>query len=201
MAAPFLLQYPFYSGIAVVMADSGLAAMLVELFVKLSSATTLPFFAFLSGGLLNVFVPSGGGQWAVQGPIMMSAAMEVGANLPRTAMAVALGDQWTNLIQPLAIVPVLAIAQIPLRKIMGYCFIALLYTGAIFAVALLLFECDLRRRPALVLVKSHEVHDLFDRAPFGDHGVGGKGVVGVPHRDADHDHLVLRDLGVFAHDG
>ena len=86
----------------------------------------------------NLFIPSGGGQWAVQGPIMMGAAQELGADLPRVAMSVALGDQWTNLIQPLAIMPVLAIAGISVRKIMGFTFFALLWSGVVFAVALLL---------------------------------------------------------------
>lgn len=137
VAAPFLLQYPFYAGIAGVMAASGLANTVVELFVRISSAGTLPFYGFLSGGLLNIFIPSGGGQWAVQGPVMMAAAIQLGADIPRSAMAVALGDQWTNMIQPLGIVPVLAIAQIPLRKMIGYCFVALVYSGFLFGLALL----------------------------------------------------------------
>ncbi len=139
IAAPFLLQYPFYSGIAGVMADSGLAQQLVDAFAAISTDATLPFFAFLSGGLLNLFVPSGGGQWAVQGPIMMSAAAEVGASLPRVAMGVALGDQWTNLIQPLAIIPVITIAGIPLRKVMGYTLVGLFWSGLLFSLALLFF--------------------------------------------------------------
>lgn len=139
VAVPFLLQYPFYAGIAAVMADSGLAEIVIGLFVQVSSPVTLPLFTFLSGGVLNIFIPSGGGQWAVQGPIMMSAALEVGANVPRVAMAVALGDQWTNLIQPLSIVPVITIAQVPLREIMGYCFFALIFSGVLFSVALLVF--------------------------------------------------------------
>ena len=139
VAVPFLLQYPFYAGISGVMADSGLATMVVELFTSISSPASLPFFGFLSGGVLNLFVPSGGGQWAVQGPIMMEAAQRVGADLPRVAMSVAFGDQWTNLVQPLAIIPVLTIAGIHLREIMGYCFVALLWTGLIFSAALLFF--------------------------------------------------------------
>ncbi|MGE4606604.1 MAG: TIGR00366 family protein [Myxococcota bacterium] len=139
IAVPFLLQYPFYAGIAGLMADSGLARMVVELFVSISSAESLPLFGFLSGGLLNLFIPSGGGQWAVQGPIMMAAAQQLGADLPRVAMSVALGDQWTNLIQPLAIIPVLAIAGISVREIMGYTFVALLWSGMIFSLALILF--------------------------------------------------------------
>jgi short-chain fatty acids transporter len=139
VAVPFLLQYPFYAGIAGIMSDSGLARMVVEFFVSISTAQTLPLFGFLSGGLLNLFIPSGGGQWAVQGPIMMAAAQEIGADLPRVAMSVALGDQWTNLIQPLALVPVLAIAGIGVRHIMGYTFIALLWSGLVFGLALTLF--------------------------------------------------------------
>ncbi len=139
IAAPFLLQYPFYAAIAGMMGDSGLAQMLVDFFVSISSAQTLPVFGLLSGGLLNLFIPSGGGQWAVQGPIMMAAAQELGADLPRVAMSVALGDQWTNLIQPLAIVPVLTIAGISVRRIMGYTFVALLWSGIVFAAALALF--------------------------------------------------------------
>ncbi len=139
VAVPFLLQYPFYAGIAGIMSDSGLARLVVEFFISISSAGTLPLFGFLSGGLLNLFIPSGGGQWAVQGPIMMVAAQEIGADLPRVAMAVALGDQWTNLVQPLALVPVLAIAGISVRHIMGYTFIALLWSGLVFTLALVLF--------------------------------------------------------------
>ena len=139
VVVPFLLQYPLYAGIAGMMADSGLARMVVELFVSISSAETLPSFVFLSSGLLNFFIPSGGGQWAVQGPIVIAAAQGIGADLTRVAMAVALGDQWTNLIQPLALIPVLTIAGISLRKVVGYTFIALLWSGTVFVVALIFF--------------------------------------------------------------
>lgn len=139
IAIPFLLQYPFYAGIAGMMAESGLARMTVEFFISVANSHSLPFFGFLSGGLLNFFIPSGGGQWAVQGPIMLSAAAEIGAGIPRTAMAVSLGDQWTNLIHPMALIPIVAITGVEGRKIMGYTFVALLWTGLLFSAALLLF--------------------------------------------------------------
>ncbi|MFT4714806.1 MAG: short-chain fatty acids transporter, partial [Candidatus Azotimanducaceae bacterium] len=139
VASVFLLQYPFYAGVAAVMGDSGLADMLVAVFVNASTAETLPLFSFLSGGVLNMFIPSGGGQWVVQGPIMVAAAQSLGADLPRVAMSVALGDQWTNLIQPLSIVPVIAIAQVPLRQVMGYCFFAFIFSGVVFSAALYFF--------------------------------------------------------------
>ena len=139
IAVPFLLQYPFYAGIAGLMAESGLAQMTVELFISVANSHSLPFFGFLSGGLLNFFIPSGGGQWAVQGPIILSSAVEIGADIPRTAMAVALGDQWTNLIHPLALIPIVAITGVEGRKIMGYTFVAILWSGLLFSIALLLF--------------------------------------------------------------
>ena len=139
IAAPLLLHYPFYAGIAGLLRESGLAAMVVELFVSISTVHTLPLFGFLSGGLLNLFIPSGGGQWAVQGPIMIAAATEIGVDFPRIAMSVALGDQWTNLLQPLVVIPVIAIAGINVRDVMGYMLFAVLWSGAIFSLALLLF--------------------------------------------------------------
>ncbi len=138
VVGPFLLQYPFYAGIAGMMADTGLARMVVDLFVQISTAETLPITTFFSGAILNLFIPSGGGQWVVQGPIAMQSAIELGADVPLTAMAVSFGDQWTNLIQPLIAIPVLAIAGLHVRDIMGYCAVALLYTGPIFIVSLLI---------------------------------------------------------------
>ena len=135
---PFLLQYPFYAGIAGMMAATGLAQIVVNLFVEISTAQTLPIASFFSGAVLNLFIPSGGGQWADQGPIAMQAAVELGADIPKVAMAVAFGDEWTNLIHPLIAFPVLAIAGLQARDIMGYCAVALLYTGPIFLISLLL---------------------------------------------------------------
>jgi len=139
VVGPFLLQYPFYAGLMGLMRDSGLGGMVVALFTQVATAETLPLYSFFSAGLLNIFVPSGGGQWALQGPIVVDAALQLGADIPRVAMAVAMGDQWTNLIQPLFAIPLLAIAGLHIRDIMGYCVIALIFTGAIFVSALTFF--------------------------------------------------------------
>ena len=135
---PILLQYPFYAGIMGMMLDTGLAKVMAGWFVSISTAQTLPFWSMISGGLINLFVPSGGGQWAVQGPVMIEAARELGADLPRVAMGVAIGDQWTNMIQPFWTIPALAIVGLGVRDIMGYTVIAFLWSGLIFAAGLLL---------------------------------------------------------------
>lgn len=139
VAAPFLLQYPFYAGIAGMMATTGLAQLAVNALVAVGGVDYLPLWSFVSAAILNIFIPSGGGQWAIQGPIVVQAALETGASLPHTIMAVMLGDQWTNLIHPLVLVPVAAIAGLQVRQLLGYCATALIFTGAVFFGALLLY--------------------------------------------------------------
>jgi len=132
-----LIQYPFYAGIMGIMAGSGLASLMAGWFTSVASAETLPFWAFLSGGLINLFVPSGGGQWVVQGPIFIEAAKALGTTPAHIVMGVAYGDQWTNMIQPFWTIPMLAIAGLHMRAIMGYCFVILIATFFIFGGGLL----------------------------------------------------------------
>ena len=134
--AGIVIQFPFYAGIMAVMTDSGLAQTISSGFVSIASAETLPFWSFISAGVVNVFVPSGGGQWAVQAPVMLPAAQELGANIPRVAMGVAWGDAWTNLLQPFWALPVLAIAGLKAKDIMGYCLMLLIITGVIISLGL-----------------------------------------------------------------
>ena len=134
---PIILQYPFYAGIMGIMADTGLINILANKIVLVSSADTLPFFSFLSGGLVNMFIPSGGGQWAVQGPVMIEAAEILGVNPSYVVLGVAYGDQWTNMIQPFWTIPLRAIAGLHMRQIMGYTFVIFIFTGFIFGVSLL----------------------------------------------------------------
>ena len=135
---PIILQYPFYAGIMGIMADTGLINILANKIVLFSSTETLPFFSFLSGGLVNMFIPSGGGQWAVQGPVMIEAAEILGVNPSFIVLGVAYGDQWTNMIQPFWTIPLLAIAGLHMRQIMGYTFVVFIFTGLIFGGSLLL---------------------------------------------------------------
>lgn len=134
--AGIVIQFPFYAGIMAVMMQSGLAQSISEGFVAIASAESLPFWSFISAGIVNIFVPSGGGQWAVQAPIMLPAAEALGADVARVAMAVAWGDAWTNLIQPFWALPVLAIAGLKARDIMGFCLMQLIITGVIISIAL-----------------------------------------------------------------
>ncbi|KGJ04745.1 short-chain fatty acids transporter [Paracoccus halophilus] len=136
--AGIVIQFPFYAGIMAIMTGSGLAASMSEFFVSISTAETLPFWSFIAGGIVNIFVPSGGGQWAVQAPVMLPAAEALGADIARVAMGVAWGDAWTNLLQPFWALPMLGIAGLKARDIMGFCVVMLLVTGLVIGAGLLL---------------------------------------------------------------
>lgn len=136
-AAGIILQFPFYAGIMGMMTftpeagGTSVAAVISDFFVSISNETTFPLFTFLSAGIVNFFVPSGGGQWAVQGPIMMPAGLKLGVDPSLTGMAIAWGDAWTNMIQPFWALPALGIAGLSARDIMGYCLITLFFVGIV----------------------------------------------------------------------
>jgi short-chain fatty acids transporter len=137
-ASGIVIQFPFYAGIMGLMQHSGLADQLSEVFVSISTASTLPLWTFLSGGIVNFFIPSGGGQWVVQGPIMLKAARDLAADPAKVSMALAWGDAWTNLIQPFWALPLLGLAKLKLKDIMGYCLIYLFFSGVVISVVLIL---------------------------------------------------------------
>jgi len=124
-----IVQFPLYAGIMGMMAASGLSAGVSKLFVQAGEAgfTTV---AFLAAGLLNLVVPSGGGQWAVQGPILVEGALELGVDVSHVLMAMAYGDQWTNMLQPFWALPLLAITGVRARDIVGYTSVWMVVGGA-----------------------------------------------------------------------
>ncbi len=141
-AGGILLQFPFYAGIMGIMTAAGptgisLAGAISNVFVSISTPTTFPLFSFLSAGIVNFFVPSGGGQWAVQAPIMMPAGQALGVSPAVTAMAISWGDAWTNMLQPFWALPALGIAGLGARDIMGYCAVVLIATGIIISCGFL----------------------------------------------------------------
>lgn len=141
-AGGIILQFPFYAGIMGMMvgknADgASLASLISHWFVSISTPRTFPLWTFLSAGIVNFFVPSGGGQWAVQAPIMMPAGAALGVPAAKTAMSIAWGDAWTNMIQPFWALPALGIAGLGARDIMGFCLIDLIWSGIIIILGFL----------------------------------------------------------------
>lgn len=133
-----LLQFPLYAGIMGIMGTSGLITVFSDFMVETAGPSTFGVLVFLSAGVVNLFVPSGGGQFAVQGPVMLDAGGRLGVDPAVTIMAIAYGDQWTNMIQPFWALPVLAISGLKIRDILGYTMVTLIASGLVFAATLLL---------------------------------------------------------------
>ena len=138
-AGGVLMQFPLYAGIQGMMLTTGLAEVFANAFVSISSAKTLPLWTFISAGIINLFIPSGGSQWSVQGPIMIDAAANIGADYARVAMACSYGDNWTNLIQPFWALPLLAVTNLKAKDIMGYLTPLLIVSGVIIGAVVVLW--------------------------------------------------------------
>jgi short-chain fatty acids transporter len=136
-AGGIAVQFPLYAGIQGILLGTGLAGIIAQWFITFSTEFTYPLFTFIAGGIINFFVPSGGGQWAVQGPINIPAGLTLGVSPAKVAMSIAYGDQWTNMIQPFWALPLLGIAKLGAKDIMGYCVMVLIVSGIIMSLGLM----------------------------------------------------------------
>ena len=118
--------------------QSGLTLLMSNFFINISNEITFPIFTFLSAGIVNIFVPSGGGQWAIQGPIVIESALKLGVPLPKAIMALAYGDQITNMLQPFWALPLLGVTRLKAKEIVPYTIILMLVGSLVYIVGLLL---------------------------------------------------------------
>lgn len=137
--AGILIQFPFYAAIAGIMDHSGVGRIITEFFINIANKDNYAVWAFFSSAAINFAVPSGGGHWIIQGPFVIDAARELGADFGKATMAIAYGEQWANMIQPFWALPALAIAGLGVRDIMGYCITALIFSLPIFVIGLYFF--------------------------------------------------------------
>jgi short-chain fatty acids transporter len=148
VSGPLLLQYPLYGGIVGLLgylptgSGKALQTVLAEALVRGADQYTLPFLTFVGSVIISLFVPSGGGHWAVQGPIAVDSALAIGQHSPAylglTSMAVAVGEGVANMIQPFWLLPVLAIAKLNVRQVMGFTVIAFLVGFAVASAMVLI---------------------------------------------------------------
>ncbi len=138
-AAGILVQFPLYFGIMGIMRGSGMVLLFSEALIGSATVASFPLLTFLSAAVVNIFVPSGGGQWAVQGPIIVQAAQGLGVALPKSIMALAYGDQLTNMLQPFWALPLLGITGLKAKDILPYALVVMAVGAVVFSVALLLW--------------------------------------------------------------
>lgn len=137
--AGIILQFPLYAGIMGIMAGTGLAAIFAGWSAAAGSGAAYKVLTFTTAGLINLFVPSGGGQWAIQAKIAAQGALAAGLPFSTAVMAVAYGDQWTNMLQPFWALPLLGITGVRARDIIGYTATIMLISGVWILAGLLLF--------------------------------------------------------------
>lgn len=138
-ASGILIQFPLYFGMMAMLRHSGMIEEFSGFFVSIATDDTFPIFTFFSAGLVNLFVPSGGGQWAVQGPIIIQAAYELNVSYSKTIMALSYGDQLTNMLQPFWALPLLGITGLKAREILPYTLLLFLIGLIVFILVLLIF--------------------------------------------------------------
>ncbi len=136
--AGIIVQFPIYAGIMGMMSASGLIGRIASLFNDIGTESTMPLLTFFSASIVNLFVPSGGGQWAVQGPIALQVGLDSHIPAGRMIMSVAYGDQLTNMLQPFWALPLLAITRVKARDIVGYTAVVMLIAGLWISLGLLL---------------------------------------------------------------
>ena len=137
-SAGVILQFPFYAGIIGIMTGTGLVASMTEGLLSVATAETFAVTAWLTGGVLNIFVPSAGGEWAIVGGPMMLAGAELGIPHGQTIAAYAVGDAHTNLLNPFWAIPLLAITGLKARDMFGYAITMMILLFPFLATALYL---------------------------------------------------------------
>jgi short-chain fatty acids transporter len=133
-----MLQYPLYGGIMGMMDATGLPDVISHFFIAISNAHTLPFWSYVCSLIVTFFIPSGGGHWAVQGPFVVPAAVALHASVPATTMAVAMGEQVSNMLQPFWAAPVVAMAGIGVQRVLGFTAMTFVVGALVYGAALLL---------------------------------------------------------------
>ena len=138
-AAGILIQFPIYAGIMGVMKSTGMIGEMADFFISISNENTCPIFTLISSGIVNLMVPSRGGQWAVQGPIVIEAAQSSNVSVSKCIMALAYGDELTNMVQPFWALPLLGITKLKASELLPYTLKFMAIGFVVYALGLLIF--------------------------------------------------------------
>lgn len=134
--AGVLIQFPFYAGIFGLISKTGLAHLLEEIFLAISTRETFPLVVSAYSAFLGVFVPSGGGKWVIEAPYVMAAANQFGMHLGWTVQIYNITEALPNLLNPFWMLPLMGILSIRARELAGYSVLQLLFhTPLVFFLA------------------------------------------------------------------
>jgi short-chain fatty acids transporter len=139
-AGGIILQFPFYAGIMGIMEGSGLVNIISNWLLNHATNSTFELFCYFSSLIISIFVPSAGGHWAVQAPFMLPAASTLGVESWKVAMGVAWGESIWNVVCPFWALPLLAIAKVKIRDLIGFSVILFIVGNIIAITGIMLFQ-------------------------------------------------------------
>jgi len=120
LTTEIVIQFPFYGGIAGIITSSGLGEVIVGGMMRIANAHSMPLWSYISASIVNLFIPSQGGQWIVQGPLLVDATLQLEGNMLHVINAFVYGDEATNLLQPLYVIPALSVVGMKLKDVWGF---------------------------------------------------------------------------------
>ncbi len=133
-----VIQFPFYAGMYGLIRYSGLAEIIAHWFTSIATPHTFPIIIYVYSGILSFFIPSGGSKWAVEAPYVLAAAKALSVPAPQAILAYAWGDMSTHFLQPFWAIPLLSIARIEFKEIIGYLAILFLVNFVVVSAAFML---------------------------------------------------------------
>ena len=136
---PIVLMYHIYAGLAGLIQFTPVGGFLVRIFDPVLTAYSYPLLIALISTVVAIFIPTSGGQWAIQGAVTVEAAKLVGVSAQRGLLALSVGDHMGNLITPFWAVIGAGIARVDFRLMFGYrlIFAALWFTMGVLAFTFL----------------------------------------------------------------
>src|SRR5262249_34592690 len=99
-AWPGIVLYHLYASGPGLIQYTNVGEKLAGMAASVSTPLTFPALTAAIGTVFAFFIPSSGGQWAIQGFITCKAAMDVGVSVERGLLAMSVGDHMGNLTAP-----------------------------------------------------------------------------------------------------
>jgi short-chain fatty acids transporter len=133
---PVIVLYHLYAGVAGLIQHTTLGERLAGAVASVATPLTFPFLTAVIATAFSIFIPSSGGQWAIQGFVTSQAALDVGVSVQRGLLAMSVGDHMGNLASPFWYMVVAGIAGVDFRSFFGY---GLVYAALWFTIGTLVF--------------------------------------------------------------
>jgi short-chain fatty acids transporter len=133
---PVLVLYHLYAGLAGLIQFTSVGDKLAGMAAVVSNRYTYPLLTASIATVFAFFIPSSGGQWAIQGFITTKSAASVGVSMQRGLLAMSVGDHMGNLTSPFWYVVAAGIARLDFRVFFGY---GLVFAALWFVVGVVVF--------------------------------------------------------------